>query len=116
MTLSPSRRLFVLAVAVLLLGGLAATLVLRSASRDDKPSAGGPTVTAGTVTLDRPGSLTFLNGGQGPHRGALASVPADAPDSERTASELDCRRFYAAAARACACAPRRARSPRTTRP
>lgn len=97
MTLSNSRRLLVLAVAVLLLGGLAAALVLRSASRDDKPSAGGPTVAAGAVTLTRPGSLAFLNGGQGPHRGAVASVPADAPESGRTASELTCQRFYAAA-------------------
>ncbi|MFD9160537.1 TolB family protein [Streptomyces sp. NPDC059558] len=96
MTLSLSRRLLVLAVAVLLLGGLAAVLVLRAASRDDKPAAGGPTVAPGTVTLTRPGTLTFLNGGQGPHRGALASVPADAPDSDRTASELNCQRFYAA--------------------
>ncbi|WP_405832653.1 MULTISPECIES: TolB family protein [unclassified Streptomyces] len=97
MTLSLSRRLLVLAVAVLLLGGLAAALVVRAADRADRPRTGGPEIAAGGVTLTRQGGLAFLNSGQGPHRGALASVPADAPQSARTASDLDCQRFYAAA-------------------
>ncbi|MFF3679771.1 TolB family protein [Streptomyces sp. NPDC002120] len=97
MTLSLSRRLLVLAVAVLLLGGLAAVLVVRAAERADRPGAGGPEIAAGGVTLTRQGELLLLNSGQGPHRGALASVPAGAPQSARTASDLDCQRFYAAA-------------------
>ncbi|MEJ8641739.1 TolB-like translocation protein [Streptomyces sp. MS1.HAVA.3] len=97
MTLSLSRRLTVLAVAVLLLAGLAAAFVLHAASRADRPRAGGPQLAAGPVTLARPGALAFLNSAQGPHRGTLASVPADAPDAARTASELSCQRFHAAA-------------------
>ncbi|MEU9163559.1 TolB-like translocation protein [Streptomyces sp. NPDC048424] len=97
MTLSLSRRLLVLAVAVLSLGGLAAVLVMRAADRAGRPGTGGPEIAAGGVTLSRPGELVFLNSGQGPHRGALASVPAGAPQSARTASDLNCQRFYAAA-------------------
>ncbi len=97
MTLSLSRRLLVLAVAVLLLAGLAAAFVLHAASRAGRPQAGGPALAAGTVTLARPDALAFLNSGQGPHRGTLATVPADAPDAARTASELSCQRFHAAA-------------------
>ncbi|MDX3534809.1 TolB-like translocation protein [Streptomyces sp. MB09-01] len=95
--MSLSRRLLVLAVAVLLLAGLAAALVVRAADRADRPRTGGPEAAAGGVTLTRQGALAFLNSGQGPHSGALASVPADAPRSARTASGLGCRRFYAAA-------------------
>ncbi|MFB7170193.1 TolB-like translocation protein [Streptomyces sp. NPDC056254] len=93
-----SRRLFVLAVAVLLLGGVGAVLVQRAASRADQPRTGGPETVAGPVTLTAgQGALAFLDSGQGPRRGALASVPADAPDGPRTVSDLTCRRFHAAA-------------------
>ncbi|MFD3678909.1 TolB family protein [Streptomyces sp. NPDC058613] len=92
-----SRRLLVLALTVLLLGGVAAALVLRAAARADQPREGGPTIAAGEVTLTQRDRLAFLNTAQGPHRGALASVPADAPQAARTASGLTCQRFHAAA-------------------
>lgn len=92
-----SRRLLVLTAAVLLLGGLATGLVLRAADRADQPQQGGPTVGAGSLTLTQQDRLTFLNAAQGPHRGALASVPAGTPQAARTASELTCQRFHAAA-------------------
>lgn len=92
-----SRRLLVLALAVLLLGGVAAAFVLRAAARADQPREGGPAVAAGEVTLTERDRLAFLNTAQGPHRGSLASVPADAPEAARTASGLTCRRFHAAA-------------------
>ncbi|MEV6677903.1 TolB-like translocation protein [Streptomyces erythrochromogenes] len=93
-----SRRLLVLAVAVLLLGGIGAALVLHAASRADRPPAGGRSATAGAVTLTAGrDTLTFLGSGQGPHRGALAAVPADAPEGTRTVSDLTCQRFHAAA-------------------
>lgn len=97
MTLSLSRRLLVLAVAVLLLGGLGTALVLRSAARAEQPREGGPAIAAGEVALTRPDTLAFLNTAQGPHRGTLAAVPARSPQTERTASGLACRRFHAAA-------------------
>ncbi|MFB6614453.1 TolB-like translocation protein [Streptomyces sp. NPDC085524] len=97
MTLSPKRRLLVLAVAVLLLGGAATAMVLRAADRAEQPRQGGPGIAAGPVTLGRPGTLVLLNTAPGPHRGTLASVPADDPGGERTASDLGCQRFYAAA-------------------
>ncbi|MEU9300163.1 TolB-like translocation protein [Streptomyces sp. NPDC048269] len=92
-----SRRLLVLSAAVLLLGGLAAALVLRAAARGDRPQPGGPAVAAGSVTLGPQDRLTFLNGTPGPHRGALISVPAGTPEAPRTASGLTCQRFHAAA-------------------
>lgn len=92
-----SRRLLVLALAVLLLGGLAGVMVVRAAARSEQTRAGDPTAVTGTVTLDRRGALAFLNGAQGPHRGALVSVPDRSPRDERTASDLDCLRFHAAA-------------------
>ncbi|WP_327169023.1 TolB-like translocation protein [Streptomyces subrutilus] len=96
--MTPLRRLLVLLAAVLVLGGLAAALVLRAASRADRPQEGGPATAAGSVPLtgsdDR---LAFLNGAPGPHRGALVSVPADEPRAVRTASGLTCQRFHAAA-------------------
>ncbi|MBT2477397.1 TolB-like translocation protein [Streptomyces sp. ISL-94] len=92
-----SRRLLVLAAAVLLLAGLATTLVLRGASRADQPQTGNPAVTAGPVTLTRQDTLAFLNADRGPHRGALVSVPAGTPQAGRTASGLTCQRFHAAA-------------------
>ncbi|MET9962218.1 TolB-like translocation protein [Streptomyces sp. NPDC006326] len=92
-----SRRLLVLALAVLLLGGLGTTLVLRSAARAGQTREGDPAVAEGRVTLGRPAGLAFLNAAPGPHRGALVSVPARTPQAERTASALTCRRFHAAA-------------------
>ncbi|MFC9297121.1 TolB family protein [Streptomyces sp. NPDC057011] len=95
--MTPSRRLLVLAAAVLLLAGLATTLVLRGASRADQPRAGGPAVGAGRVTLTQHDTLAFLNADRGPDRAALVAVPAGTPQAGRTASELTCRRFHAAA-------------------
>ncbi|MFD7631166.1 TolB family protein [Streptomyces sp. NPDC059851] len=92
-----SRRLLVLALAVLLLGGLAALLVVRAAARTEQTREGDPAVAEGPLTLDRPDRLAFLNGAQGPHRGSLVSVPAEEPRGERTASSLNCKRFHAAA-------------------
>ncbi|MFJ3912655.1 TolB-like translocation protein [Streptomyces vinaceus] len=91
------RRLLVLAAAVLLLGGLAAALVLRSAARAEQTHEGDPAVAQGPVTLGRQNRLAFVNGAKGPHRGALVSVPAQAPEAGRTASGLVCQRFHAAA-------------------
>ncbi|MFD3718981.1 TolB-like translocation protein [Streptomyces sp. NPDC058674] len=92
-----SRRLLVLALAVVLLAGAGAALVLRAAARADRTQEGDPTVAQGPVTLARHDGLAFLNAAQGPHRGALVSVPAAAPRAARTASGLTCRRFHAAA-------------------
>ncbi|MGW6709714.1 TolB-like translocation protein [Streptomyces sp. NPDC054956] len=91
-----SRRLLVLALAVLLLGGVAGAMVVRAAARSEQTKEGDPTATEGRVTLDRKDGLAFLNGAQGPHRGALVSVPAQSPQAGRTASSLNCQRFYAA--------------------
>ncbi|WP_420079173.1 TolB family protein [Streptomyces sp. JL4002] len=93
-----SRRLLVLLVAVLLLGGVAAAWVLYAADRADRPGSGGPAAAAGAVALT-PGqdALAFLGSGQGPQRGAVASVPAVGPDGPRTVSDLTCQRFHAAA-------------------
>ncbi|MFB7465240.1 TolB-like translocation protein [Streptomyces sp. NPDC056224] len=95
--MTPSRRLLVLTAAVLLLGGLAAAVVLRAVARGEGPQAGGPAVAAGSVTLGPQDRLTFLNSTPGPHRGALASVPAGTPQAARTVSDLTCQRFHAAA-------------------
>lgn len=94
------RRLLVLTVAVLLLAGAATGMVLRAADRADRadrPHAGAPRAHAGAVTLGREGRLAFVNEAAGPHRTAVASVPATAPGGDRTASGLKCVRFYAAA-------------------
>ncbi|WP_328303005.1 TolB-like translocation protein [Streptomyces sp. NBC_00435] len=92
-----SRRLLVLALAVLLLGGLAGVVVVRSAARAEQTREGDPTASRGRVTLDRQNGLAFVNGAQGPQRGALVSVPAQSPGAGRTASGLSCLRFHAAA-------------------
>lgn len=92
-----SRRLLVLALAVLLLGGAAGAMVVRAAARAEQTREGDPTATEGRVTLDRQDGLAFLNGAQGPHRGAVVSVPAQSPQGGRTASGLTCQRFHAAA-------------------
>ncbi|MFE3632771.1 TolB-like translocation protein [Streptomyces cellostaticus] len=94
------RRLLVLAVAVLLLGGLGTGVVLHAAARADhadRPRAGGPAVGVGRLTLAQKNRLTFVNAAAGPHRAAVASVPSADPGGRRIASDLKCARFYAAA-------------------
>ncbi|POX51668.1 TolB-like translocation protein [Streptomyces sp. Ru71] len=94
------RRLLVLLAAVLLLAGLGTGVVLHAAARADRANeapSGGPAVGAGKVTLDGRDRLMFVNGAAGPHRGAVASVPSADPAGRRTASDLTCVRFYAAA-------------------
>ncbi|WP_371668128.1 TolB-like translocation protein [Streptomyces sp. NBC_00289] len=94
------RRLLILVTAVLLLAGLGTAVVLHAANRADRanrPQAGGPAVDTGRLTLDRKGRLTFVNAAAGPHRTAVASVPSTDPGGGRTASDLKCARFYAAA-------------------
>jgi hypothetical protein len=97
---SPRRRLLILVAAVLLLAGLGTGVVLHAAARADRanqPQSGDPAVRAGRLTLDQKGRLAFLNAAPGPHRTAVASVPSTAPEGGRTASDLKCARFYAAA-------------------
>ncbi|MFF8401359.1 TolB family protein [Streptomyces sp. NPDC015684] len=94
------RRLLVLVTAVLLLAGVGTGIVLHAAARADRanqPRSGGPGVSAGKVSLDQKGRLMFVNAAVGPHRTAVASVPAGDPGSGRTAASLKCARFYAAA-------------------
>lgn len=98
--MTPMRRLLILAVAVLLLAGLGTGFVLHAASRaadKDKPQAGGPAVGAGSVSLAHKRQLAFVNSAPGPRRTAVAVVSAARPDGARTASDLKCARFYAAA-------------------
>ncbi|MEZ0090332.1 TolB family protein [Streptacidiphilus sp. EB129] len=102
--MTPLRRLLILTVAVLLCAGAGTAMVLHAASRAAdraRPRAGGPAVTAGTVTLGQHGQLDFLSQTPGPHLDAIVSVPAaDAPadpGTARTASDVSCLRFYAAA-------------------
>ncbi|MEU1616365.1 TolB-like translocation protein [Streptomyces sp. NPDC005722] len=94
-------RLFVLLAVVAALAAVAAVSVLRAADRaaeKDRPQAGGPAVTSGTVTLapDAP-RMVFRNMAWGPHRDELATVPAGSPGAARTASDVKCLRFHAAA-------------------
>ncbi|WP_432168871.1 TolB family protein [Streptomyces sp. 1222.5] len=94
------RRLLVLVTAVLVLAGVGTGIVLHAAARADRanqPRSGGPGVSAGKVSLDQRGRLMFVNAAAGPHRTAVASVPAGDPGSGRTAASLKCARFYAAA-------------------
>ncbi|MEU0943527.1 TolB-like translocation protein [Streptomyces canus] len=94
------RRLLVLLTAVLLLAGVGTGLVLHAADRADqanRPRSGGPAVSTGKLTLDQKKRLTFINAAAGPHRTAVASVPSADPKGGRTASDLKCARFYAAA-------------------
>ncbi|MFF8865152.1 TolB family protein [Streptomyces sp. NPDC015139] len=94
------RRLLVLVTAVLVLAGVGTGIVLHAAARADRanqPRSGGPGVSAGKVSLDQKGRLMFVNAAAGPHRTAVASVPAGDPGSGRTAASLKCARFYAAA-------------------
>ncbi|MFC5905775.1 TolB family protein, partial [Streptacidiphilus monticola] len=81
------------------LTALGTTLVLHASSRADarnRPRAGGPVVTAGTVTLTQPGRILVRNMAWGPHRDELAAVSAADPAGPRTASGVKCLRFYAA--------------------
>ncbi|MFF7357100.1 TolB family protein [Streptomyces filipinensis] len=97
---SMRRRLFLLVAAVLLLAGLATGVVLYAAARADRadrPQTGGPAVSAGKLTLDQKSRLLFVNAAPGPHRTAVASVPSSDPQAGRTAADLRCARFYAAA-------------------
>ncbi|MFJ3905526.1 TolB family protein [Streptomyces sp. NPDC090025] len=99
--MTPVRRLLILAVGVLLLGGVGAWSVLSAADRADeenRPRPGGPAFAAGAVDLDRPGRLVFRNTAAGPQRDRLVSVPAKgATGAVRTASDVSCVRFHAAA-------------------
>ncbi|MFJ5119407.1 TolB family protein [Kitasatospora sp. NPDC088548] len=104
MTRLPGRtRVLILLVAVLLLGAVGTGAVLYAADRSarrDQAQPGGPVVTTGPVSLGRPSDgrqLVFRNLAWGPHRDELATVPADHPDGPRTASGVQCLRFYAAA-------------------
>ena len=94
------RRLIVLVTAVVLLAGVGTAMVLHAAARADRadrPQAGGPTISAGRLTLDQKSRLTFVNGAAGPHRTAVASVASADPGGKRIASDVKCARFYAAA-------------------
>jgi hypothetical protein len=65
--MTPLRRLLILVTAVLLLAGLGTGVVLHAASRaarENQPQAGGPSVSAGKVTLKQTGRLAFLNAAQ----------------------------------------------------
>ncbi|MDH6706151.1 hypothetical protein P3T27_002874 [Kitasatospora sp. MAA19] len=96
-------RVIVLLVAVLLLGAVGTGAVLYAADRTaqrDQAQPGGPAVAEGAVTLQGPSGgreLVFRNMAWGPHRDELTAVPADRPDGPRTASGVQCLRFYAAA-------------------
>lgn len=94
------RRLIVLVTAVLLLAGVATGMVLHAADRagqKNRPQEGGPAVSGGTLTLGQKDRLMFVNAAPGPHRTAVAAVPSNEPSSGRTASDLKCARFHAAA-------------------
>ncbi|MEV5972707.1 TolB-like translocation protein [Streptomyces sp. NPDC051921] len=101
MTLTPLRRLLILVAGLLLLGGVGAWSVLSAADRaaeENEPRPGGPVFAGGTVRLDEPGRLVFRNTAAGPHRDRLVSVPAaTAAGATRTASDVSCLRFHAAA-------------------
>ncbi|MGW0586043.1 TolB-like translocation protein, partial [Streptomyces sp. NPDC002920] len=97
-----TTRLVILLAAVLLLGTVGTGAVLHAAHRAgmrDEQQADGPTVRAGTVSL-QPSSgrrLLVRNLAWGPHRDEIATVPTDHPQGPRTASGVKCLRFHAAA-------------------
>ena len=98
--LSRSARLFLLLVAVLVLGGVAVGATLHAAgraARKEHTRAGGPSVASGAVRLDDPHRSLFRTMAWGPHRDEITAVPADRPDGPRTASGVRCLRFHAAA-------------------
>jgi hypothetical protein len=93
------HRILILAAAVAVLAAVGLASVLHAsarADRRDQAQAGGPRVTAGTVTLTGRGRMVFRNMAWGPHRDELVSVPAGDPSGARTASGVKCLRFYAA--------------------
>ncbi|MEU7298679.1 TolB-like translocation protein [Streptomyces sp. NPDC007206] len=93
------HRILILAAAVAVLAAVGLASVLHAsarADRRDQAQAGGPRVTAGTVTLTGHGRMVFRNMAWGPHRDELVSVPAGDPSGARTASGVKCLRFYAA--------------------
>ncbi|MGV4984985.1 TolB family protein [Streptomyces sp. NRAIS4] len=97
MTVRGRILILVSAVAVLAAVGLASVLHASArADRRDHTQAGGPRVTAGTVTLAGHGSMVFRNMAWGPHQDEVVSVPAGDPSGPRTASGVKCLRFYAA--------------------
>ncbi|MEU8520857.1 TolB-like translocation protein [Streptomyces sp. NBC_01216] len=99
--MTPQRRLLILALAVVLLGGVGAWSVLRAAGEADRrnePRAGGPVVTEGKVTLGQAERLVFRNTATGPHRDEIVTVPSTDPaGAPRTASGVSCLRFHTAA-------------------
>ncbi|MFD3588594.1 TolB family protein [Streptomyces sp. NPDC058683] len=93
-------RVLILLSALAVLAAVALASVLHAsarAERHDQTQAGGPKVTAGTVTLTAPGRMVFRNMAWGPHRDELTTVPASDPSAPRTASGVKCLRFYTAA-------------------
>ncbi|MEU8933338.1 TolB-like translocation protein [Streptomyces sp. NPDC048409] len=93
-------RVLILLSALAVLTAVALTAVLHAsarAGRRDQVQAGGPEVTAGTVTLTARHRMVFRNMAWGPHRDELTTVPASDPSAPRTASGVKCLRFYAAA-------------------
>ncbi|MGR4878544.1 TolB family protein [Streptomyces sp. LARHCF249] len=97
------RRILILAAAVVLLAAVAVTALVRASSRAEEKNrtrTDGPQVTRGAVSLDPArGSprIVFRNMAWGPHRDELATVPAAAPEEDRTSSGVACLRFHAAA-------------------
>ncbi|WP_250285695.1 TolB family protein [Frankia sp. CiP1_Cm_nod2] len=110
-------RLVVLFLTVVLLGGVSVGWVRYASERGalrDRQQQDGPSVAAGRVTLAGTGAgpgagtgtgtgstgqqrLVFRNMLWGPQRDELVSVAASAPAGPRTASDVHCLRFYAAA-------------------
>ncbi|MGW4779248.1 TolB family protein [Streptomyces filamentosus] len=93
------RRLLVLSAVAAGLSAVAGVSVLRGGRAGAGAAAGGPPVAAGPVALAGPGGhrMVARNLVWGPYRDALSVVPADGRDGPRTASEVRCLRFHAAA-------------------
>ena len=94
------RRLLILVAAVVLLAAVGTGFVLHAAGRAhdrETPKAGDPVVAAGPVALTDHDRLAFLNSAPGPFRGRMTTAPDHDPGGRRTASDLSCARFYAAA-------------------
>ncbi|WP_042403933.1 TolB family protein [Streptacidiphilus carbonis] len=100
--MSTARRLVILVVAVLVCAGVGTGFVLHAAdqaAQRSRPTAGGPAVSSGEVSLG-PGAakkLLFLNTAAGPDLDRLSSVPIGDTAGPRTATGTTCLRFYAAA-------------------